>query len=1726
MFSRFEPTYKGEVRSPMSKRSFYSLLSVAVVGALLAIMLFPLTLSAQEADDGTVTYNENGTDPVRTFESDDPEGAGILWTVRGLDAADFTIDSAGVLSFVSSPDFEDPTDRPHGATDFNGDDTVDPGEGAQADGTTDNLYHITVSATEVWNGSNEALPARRTDLPVTVTVGNVDDDGELTLQWLQPEVDREITATLTDEDGGVDVDVDADGWTWYRSKVADPKINIDFHWNRITTETDATYQPAAADVGKYLWVRVAYTDTQGGNKTADVKSYKAVRAAPAPGDNGSPDFGQPSDTRTVSESVAVGADVGDAVEAIDPDPEDIVTYALVEAPGANAGDIASFNVDRKSGQLTVAEELDADAARGEGTTAGEYVVVVSATDPSGVFDSITVTITAENANEAPVVTGAAVLSVSEEPSYAEFNTDVDNANARPSEYVATQDDTADSIATWHLEGPDAGAFDLGGLFEPRYLNFKSAPDFENPTDANRDNVYEVTIVATDTDPLGDGAGVGRVSVAVVVENVEEAGEVVFVEGETAFLNETLVAQVHDADDHGGDLGEPYEGVHVQTWQWSKWDGDAPEEYETIEGETTNRYTPDEDDRGYFLRVTATYTDPFSADDDVDTDPEDERVTVIGLTFASNTDRTTSLVTLSATTENAVRLAPGPASAPMFSSASATRSIAENSGPGSNVGAPVTASGPEGITYSLEGPDAKYFNIAAMDIDAVVDTNRELSAGQITVGGDDPATDDQGDETTTDVEAGEDPELDFDDPAKKQTFSVTVKATGADEQTATVTVTINVTDVNEPPEVEDADGDPITSPVAVNYAEDDGGAVATYSAEDPEGLNVSWDLRGADASLFTIENGVLEFVSPPDFENPVSRSGDNTATEDATGIPEGPASDNVYSVIARAIAARASGDTGPAQTFDFRVDVTVTDANEDGTIVLNRLQPEVNDATETDEKYAAATRAITATLTDPDDPDGDVTPGWAWEVSETGSPSIDNNAHWGTAPGEGDETATYTPATPDEGKFLRVTATYSETIGDDPAETRTVRFMTSYKVQAAGGGAANQSPDFEDGTVELSVAESIAVGRNVGRVTASVNSPSATDRLTYGLRAATPADITAVSGVDGHADADAAAADAAAFEIDQATGWITTAGRLNFESRGTPDDGKYVVAVTVVDPSGLSDIVVVVITASDVNDNPVLSGRPELTIVENRDGHTEAGVTHDPTQVFDGNAENTAPTVNVYSVDDQDAHAGIARWELTGPDAGDLQLIGTEGRTLVFKSAPDYENPADADGDNVYKVTVVAIDNAGGRAEFDVCIAVSNTQETGSITLVDENGAEVTQPHAHGEVTAVLSDPDGGVRDVTWQWARSANNPPTNGDPTDIAGETGDSYTPTNDDTGDFLEVTAMYRDLLTADDGTLIEVDVLTDNSVLRGAALGRPPVFSSDGVVVRSVNVEVAENSPMGTYVGAPLLAATDPDGGRPTYELSGVEDADRDDSAFFELVPEPDDNNEDTDEGNTLQLRVVGPIGEEVDGTTTYHPVDLDNEDSDANSFTVVLTASDAGEDDATLIVNITVSDRNEAPSAPAVPEEGATTDDNNAPEFAAATATRTVAAGTAADENIGAPVEATDADDDTLTYTLGGADATSFGIDAASGQLMTTAASEALAEGSYEVRVIVSDGKATDYVDVTITVGAAGSGVLGDADGDGSISKAEVIAAFQAYVAQPPQYTKAQMIGIFQQYVDDNS
>ena len=137
--------------------------------------------------------------------------------------------------------------------------------------------------------------------------------------------------------------------------------------------------------------------------------------------------------------------------------------------------------------------------------------------------------------------------------------------------------------------------------------------------------------------------------------------------------------------------------------------------------------------------------------------------------------------------------------------------------------------------------------------------------------------------------------------------------------------------------------------------------------------------------------------------------------------------------------------------------------------------------------------------------------WLWEVSESppGNLDINNNAHWGAAPGNNNG-ASYTPEASSVDKFLRVTAMYSETIVGQAAEDRTVRAMTRYAVQADGGGAENDSPDFIDGSVERSVDEDVAVGANVGAPGRRPSTGGTTDqdRLTYSLRAVTQSHIDA------------------------------------------------------------------------------------------------------------------------------------------------------------------------------------------------------------------------------------------------------------------------------------------------------------------------------------------------------------------------------------------------------------------------------------------------------------------------------------------------------------------------------------------------------------------------------------------------------------------------------------------
>ena len=98
------------------------------------------------------------------------------------------------------------------------------------------------------------------------------------------------------------------------------------------------------------------------------------------------------------------------------------------------------------------------------------------------------------------------------------------------------------------------------------------------------------------------------------------------------------------------------------------------------------------------------------------------------------------------------------------------------------------------------------------------------------------------------------------------------------------------------------------------------------------------------------------------------------------------------------------------------------------------------------------------------------------------------------------------------------------------------------------------------------------------------------------------------------------------------------------------------------------------------------------------------------------------------------------------------------------------------------------------------------------------------------------------------------------------------------------------------------------------------------------------------------------------------------------------------------------------------------------------------------------------------------------NASPAFSAATATRSVPENSPASTHVGAPVTATDGDNDPLTYTLEGTAAAAFEIVSASGQIRTTAGEtyDRETQSSYTVTLKADDGNGgSDTIAVTITL-----------------------------------------------------
>ena len=140
--------------------------------------------------------------------------------------------------------------------------------------------------------------------------------------------------------------------------------------------------------------------------------------------------------------------------------------------------------------------------------------------------------------------------------------------------------------TWSLSGDDTGDFSLAGESAARrVLNFQSSPNYENPTDEDTDNQYDVTIHAS------DGANTSSLQVVVSVTNVRHDPDELPVITGTARVGETLTVDT-----------SPIRKTDENTtfgYAWIRTDGGTDT---TIEGANSSSYTLTDTDEGKNIKV--------------------------------------------------------------------------------------------------------------------------------------------------------------------------------------------------------------------------------------------------------------------------------------------------------------------------------------------------------------------------------------------------------------------------------------------------------------------------------------------------------------------------------------------------------------------------------------------------------------------------------------------------------------------------------------------------------------------------------------------------------------------------------------------------------------------------------------------------------------------------------------------------------------------------------------------------------------------------------------------------------------------------------------------------------------------------------------------------------------------------------------------------------------------
>ena len=229
--------------------------------------------------------------------------------------------------------------------------------------------------------------------------------------------------------------------------------------------------------------------------------------------------------------------------------------------------------------------------------------------------------------------------------------------------------------------------------------------------------------------------------------------------------------------------------------------------------------------------------------------------------------------------------------------------------------------------------------------------------------------------------------------------------------------------------------------------------------------------------------------------------------------------------------------------------------------------------------------------------------------------------------------------------------------------------------------------------------------------------------------------------------------------------------------------------------------------------------------------------------------------------------------VTATDSDDDRLVYTleNARTSPFTIVRatgqlQVGAPLDYETARSYTVKVIATDTSDAKDTIAVTITVTNVEEDGKVSLT------WTRPHVDAGVEASLTDPDGSVSSVTWQWQKSTNQ----ADWTDATGNgaTSDTYTPQSDDARKYLRAVASYTDALGSgktarSEAANVEEAPTPNQTPDFRVQTGGGYECTQDGETA-DVCLHVRRNAPAGSDIYYPA-SATDPDGDELRYSLDG---------------------------------------------------------------------------------------------------------------------------------------------------------------------------------------------------------------------------------------------------------------